>query len=105
MTQRNLAFITGHVRGSETLAGTVLDQVERFVELGRRNIVVMVDTFPDLEDATIDALHRLAHRAAELKANVKFAALNERTVTALRRRPTTASLHIIERVDQIPGAA
>lgn len=105
MTQRNLAFITGQVQGSEPLGERLLAQVECFVELGRRNIVVVIDTFPELDEPTIEALSGLVRRAWELDADLRCVALNESTRNALRKRPIMDSLQIIERVDQIPGAA
>jgi len=105
MTQRNLAFITGQKQGSEPLGERLLAQVECFVELGRRNIVVVIDTFPELDEPTIDALCGLVRRAWELDADLRCVALNESTRNALRTRPMMESLQIIERVDQIPGAA
>ena len=105
MTQRNLAFITGQVQDSKPLEERLLAQVECFVELGRRNIVVVVDTFPELDEATIDALCGLVRRAWELEADLRCVALSERARKALRTRPMMDSLPIIERVDEIPGAA
>lgn len=105
MAQRNLAFITGHGQPSEQLDAVLIAQVERFVALGRRNIVIVMDTFPNIEDATIGALQKLLHRASELEAQLTCVALDERTVTALRTWPVLESLKIIQRVDQIPGAA
>ncbi|MHB8146686.1 MAG: hypothetical protein ACYDGM_05400 [Vulcanimicrobiaceae bacterium] len=105
MAQRNLAFITGHAPGGKTLEAGLIAQVEHFVGMGRRNIVVVMDTFPNVEEATIAALLRLLHRASELEAQLTCVALDERTVTALRTRPMLESLRIIRNVDQIPGAA
>ncbi len=105
MTQHNLAFITGHARGSESLDAVLLAQVERYVAAGRRNIVIVMDTFPNLEEATIAALHGLLRRASELEARITFVALEDRIVTALRAVPLADSLRIIRRVDELPGAA
>ena len=105
MTQHNLAFITGHARGSESLDAVLLAQVERYVAAGRRNIVIVMDTFPNLEEATIAALHGLLRRASELEARITFVALEDRIVTALRAVPLADSLTIIRRVDELPGAA
>ena len=68
MTQHNLAFITGHASGSEPLDAVLLAQVERFVAGGRKNIVIVMDTFPNLEEATIAALQGLLARRSELQA-------------------------------------
>ncbi|HTU71191.1 MAG TPA: hypothetical protein VMF11_12850 [Candidatus Baltobacteraceae bacterium] len=105
MTQHNLAFITGHARGSEPLEAVLLSQIERFVALGRRNIVIVMDTFPNLEEATIAALQGLLRRASELEARVTCVALEERIQTALRAIPLAQALTIISRVDELPGAA
>ena len=105
MAQRNLAFITGHAPGHQTLEAGLIAQVERFVSLGRRNVVVVMDTFPSIEETTMSALGRLLHRAAELEVQLTCVALDERTVTAIRTRPMLESLRIIRHVDQIPGAA
>jgi hypothetical protein len=102
MTQHNLAFITGHARGSEPLDAVLLAQVERFAAAGRKNIVVVMDTFPNLEEATIAALQR---RASELEARVTCVALEERVANALRSIACAESLKIISRVDELPGAA
>jgi hypothetical protein len=105
MTQHNLAFITGHARGSEPLDAALLRQVERYVAVGRRNIVVVMDTFPNLEEATIAALRGLLRRASELEARVTCVALEDRIVSALRSVDMDDSLTIIRRVDELPGAA
>lgn len=105
MAQRNLAFITGQAPGHPTLEAGLIAQIERFATMGRRNIVVVMDTFPALEESTITALHRLVRRATELEVQLSCVALDERTVTAIRTRPSFESLRIIQRVDQIPGAA
>jgi len=105
MTQHNLAFITGHARGSEPLDAVLLAQVERFAAVGRKNIVVVMDTFPNLEEATIAALQGLLRRASELEARVTCVALEERVANALRSIACAESLKIISRVDELPGAA
>jgi hypothetical protein len=105
MTQHNLAFVTGHARGNEPLDAVLVAQVERYVAAGRRNIVVVMDTFPNLEEATIAALQGLLRRASELQARVTCVALEDRIVTALRAAPLADSLNIIRRVDELPGAA
>jgi hypothetical protein len=105
MTQHNLAFITGHARGSEPLDAALLAQVERFAAAGRKNIVVVMDTFPNLEEATIAALQGLLRRASELEARVTCVALEERVANALRSIACAESLKIISRVDELPGAA
>ncbi len=105
MTQHNLAFITGHARGSEPLDAVLLAQVERFAASGRKNIVVVMDTFPNLEEATIAALQGLLRRASELDARVTCVALEERVATMLRSITFSHSLNIISRVDELPGAA
>ena len=105
MTQHNLAFITGHARGSEPLDAVLLAQVERYVAAGRRNIVIVMDTFPNLEEATIAALQGLLRRASELQARVTCVALEDHIVTALRAAPLADSMNIIRRVDELPGAA
>ncbi len=105
MAQQNLAFITGHTRGGDTLESALLSQLESFVELGRKNLVVVMDTFPNLEDATIAALQRLLRRASELGARISCVALEDRVVTALRSIEQQQTLRIIRRVDEIPGAA
>ncbi len=105
MAQRNLAFITGHAPGHQSLEAGLIAQVERFVSLGRRNVVVVMDTFPAVGETTIGALHGLLHRAAELEVQLTCVALDERTVTAIRALPMLESLRIIRHVDQIPGAA
>jgi len=105
MTQHNLAFITGHASGSEPLDAALLSQVERFVAGGRKNIVVVMDTFPNLEEATIAALQGLLRRASELQARVTCVALEDRVMSALRAVPLGDTLNIIRRVDELPGAA
>jgi|ERR1700678_1260997 hypothetical protein len=105
MTQHNLAFITGHARGSEPLDAVLLAQVERFAAAGRKNIVVVMDTFPNLEEATIAALQGLLRRASELEARVTCVALEERVANALRSIACAESLKIISRVEELPGAA
>jgi len=95
MTQHNLAFITGHASGSEPLDAVLLAQVERFVASGRRNIVIVMDTFPNLEEASI----------AELHARVTCVALEDRVHLALCAFPLADTLNIIRRVDELPGAA
>ncbi len=105
MTQHNLAFITGHARGSESLDAVLLAQVERFTAAGRKNIVVVMDTFPNLEEATIAALQGLLRRASELEARVTCVALEERVATTLRSIACAESLKIISRVDELPGVA
>jgi hypothetical protein len=105
MTQHNLAFITGHASGSEPLDAVLLAQVERFVAGGRKNIVIVMDTFPNLEEATIAALQGLLRRASELHARVTCVALEDRVMSNLRAIPLADSLNIIRRVDELPGAA
>lgn len=105
MTQHNLAFITGHASGGRALDAHLLAQVERYVAIGRKNIVVVMDTFPNLEEATIAALQGLLRRASELQARVTCVALEDRVIDALRAVPEARSLTIIRRVDELPGAA
>jgi hypothetical protein len=105
MTQHNLAFITGHASGSGSLDAYLLAQVERFAALGRKNIIVVMDTFPNLEEATIAALQGLLRRASELQAHVTCVALEDRVVAALRAAAHGESFAIIRRVDELPGAA
>ena len=105
MTQHNLAFITGHASGSEPLDAVLLAQVERFVASGRRNIVIVMDTFPNLEEASIAALQGLLRRASELHARVTCVALEDRVHLALCAFPLADTLNIIRRVDELPGAA
>jgi hypothetical protein len=105
MTQHNLAFVTGHVRESEPLEAALLSQVERFVSLGRRNIVIVMDTFPNLEEATIAALQGLLRRASELEACVTCVALEDRIISKLQSMAHASDLRIINRVDEIPGVA
>ncbi|HUA08466.1 MAG TPA: hypothetical protein VMA98_04270 [Candidatus Acidoferrales bacterium] len=105
MTQHNLAFITGHARESEPLDAALLSQVERYVAAGRRNIIVVMDTFPNLEEATIAALQGLLRRASELQARVTCVALEDRVHTAVRAFPLAGTVNIIRRVDELPGAA
>jgi hypothetical protein len=105
MTQHNLAFITGHARGSEPLDAVLLAQVERFAASGRKNIVVVMDTFPNLEEASIAALQGLLRRASELHARVTCVALEDRVHLALCAFPLADTLNIIRRVDELPGAA
>jgi len=105
MAQRNLAFVTGHARESESLETVLLAQVEHYVAAGRNNIVIVIDTFPNLEEATIAALQGLLCRASELQARVTCVALDDRIMAALRAVPLADSLRIIRRVDELPGAA
>jgi anti-anti-sigma regulatory factor len=105
MTQHNLAFISGHARGSESLDAVLLAQVERYVAAGRRNIVVVLDTFPNLDQATVAALLGMLCRASELQARVTCVALDDRVVTALRAVQLADWLRIIRRVDELPGVA
>ncbi len=105
MTQHNLAFVTGHARGSESLEAALVLQVERFVSVGRKNIVIVMDTFPNLEEATIAALLGLLRRASELEARVTCVALEDRVMSKLRALPLASALRIINRVDEIPGVA
>lgn len=105
MAQQNLAFITGHTRGGGPLEHALIDQMERFVQLGRKNVVVVMDTFPNLEEATMAALQRLLRRASELDARVTCVALEDRVVNLLRSCTSENEIRIIRRVDQIPGAA
>ena len=106
MAQHNLAFVTGgHASEGGTLDAHLLSQVERYVAVGRRHIVVVMDTFPNLEEATIAALQGLLRRASELNASVTCVALEDRVFSKLRGVPNADSLRIIRRVDQLPGAA
>ncbi|HTX56081.1 MAG TPA: hypothetical protein VMD47_03165 [Candidatus Acidoferrales bacterium] len=105
MTQHNLAFITGHARGSEPLDAVLLSQVERYVAIGRKNIVIVMDTFPNLEEATIAALQGLLRRASELQARVTCVALEDHVHSTLRTLPLPETLKVIRRVDELPGAA
>jgi hypothetical protein len=105
MSQHNLAFITGHASGSSSLDAYLLAQVDRYAAAGRKNLVVVMDTFPNLEEATIAALHGLLRRASELHARVTCVALEDRVVSALRAVPNADALTIIRRVDELPGAA
>jgi len=105
MTQQNLAFITGHVRGSEPLDTVLLAQAERYVAIGRRNLVIVMDTFPNLEEATIAALQGLLRRASELQARVTCVAMEDRIVATLRALPLDQTINIIRHVHELPGAA
>ncbi len=105
MTQRNLAFVTGHARGSEPFETMLLAQVEHYVAAGRMHIVIVMDTFPALDSATIGALRRLLRRASELRARVTCVALEDRLASALRAASLADSLTIIRRVDELGGAA
>ena len=105
MAQQNLAFITGHARGGGPLETSLIVELERFVQLGRKNVVIVLDTFPDLEEATIAALQRLLRRASELEARVTCVAMEEHVANRLRRVQEEHSVRVIRRVDQIPGAA
>ena len=104
MAQQNLAFITGHTRGGGQLESALIDQIERYVQLGRKNVVVVMDTFPNLEEAAM-ALQRLLQRASELDARVTCVALEDRMVSSLRSLFSDEEMRIISRVDEIPGAA
>jgi len=101
MTQPNVAFITGHAQSGEQLEAALLDQAERFVRLGRRNLVLMMDTLQQHEHAAVSAIARLLERANELQAELTCVALDERAAAPLRAHPRLASLRVIQRVDQI----
>lgn len=105
MAQANLAFITGHSRGERALDASLALEVERYVELGRKNVVIVMDTFPDLGEGTIAALLGVLRRASELGARVSCVAMDERIVSALRPIARQHEFAVIQRVDQIPGAA
>jgi len=105
MTQQNLAFIMGSTRGDAPFEAVLRSQVEHFVSLGRRHLIVVIDTFPDLEAASITALRGVLLRAAELDARVTCVALDERTSKRLREMPFASELTIVRRVDELPGAA
>jgi hypothetical protein len=105
MTQPSVAFITGGAVPGERLEAALLEQAERFVLLGRRNLVVIADTFRDLERVAIPAITSLLRRAAELNAELTCVAHDERVVALLRAQPTLNSMRIIQRVDQIRTAA
>lgn len=101
MTQPNVAFITGHSLERERLEAALLEEAERFVREGRRNLVLVMDTFLNHGDAAVHAIEGLVHRVAELKAELTCVALDRRAETMLRAHPPLASLRVIERVDQI----
>lgn len=105
MAQANLAFITGHSRGERALDASLALEVERYVELGRKNVVIVMDTFPDLGEGTIAALLGVLRRASELGARVSCVAMDERIVSVLRPIARQHEFAVIQRVDQIPGAA
>ena len=105
MAQQNLAFITGHSRGGGPLETALIVQMECFVQLGRKNIVIVMDTFPNLEEATMAALQRLLRRASELGVRVSCVAMEDRVASFLRPMQEQHALRVIRRVDQIPGAA
>jgi hypothetical protein len=105
MTQHNLAFITGHAYASEPLDTILLAQAERYVAAGRRNLVIVMDTFPSFDPVTLGALQRLLRRASELRARVTCVALDDRVMSALRAIPLADSLNIIRRVEELPGVA
>jgi len=105
MTQPNVAFITGHAHPGEQLEDALLEQAERFVRLGRRNLVVVMDTFLDPERTGIPAIATLATRARELQADLTFVSLDDRVVAMMRSHPTLESMRFIQRVDQIRAVA
>jgi hypothetical protein len=105
MTQRNVAFITGQTPQGEALEATLLEQAERFVRQGRRNLVLVLDTFLDLEHVSMSAIACLAYRVEELQAELTCVALNERAIATMRTHPTLRSMRIIQRVDQIRAVA
>jgi len=105
MAQQNLAFITGHGRGGGPLESTLTVQMERFARLGRKNIVIVMDTFPSLEEATMAALQSLLRRASDLGVRVSCVAMEERVASFLRPMQEQHDLRVIRHVDQIPGAA
>jgi anti-anti-sigma regulatory factor len=105
MTQHNLAFITGHGYATEPLDAILLTQAERYVAAGRRNLVIVMDTFPSFDPATLGALQKLLRRASELRAQVTCVALDDHVMSALRGVPLAESLRIIRRVDELPGVA
>jgi hypothetical protein len=104
MTERNLAFITGTARG-ESFEAEWLPQIESFVRLGRKNIVVVLDTFPTLDRAAMAALQRLQRRTSELGAALTCVALDERVFSALRDSPLAQTVRIIRHVEEIPSIA
>jgi hypothetical protein len=105
MAQQNLAFIMGHTRGGGGLEAALIAQIERYAQLGRKNVVVVMDTFPSLEGKTMAALQQLLRRASELGARVTCVAVDDRVVSILRSALCEDDVRIIRRVDQIPGAA
>jgi hypothetical protein len=100
-TQPNVAFIVGHSLLGERLEAALLEEAERFIGQGRRNLVLIVDTFLSYGEAAVAAIASLLHRAAELQAELTCVALDERAVAVLRAHPQLASLRVIRRVDQI----
>jgi anti-anti-sigma regulatory factor len=103
MTQRTLAFITGHTGGCDELEAALLAQVESFARIGRKNIVVVLDTFPTLDRAAMAALQGLQRRASELGGECTCVAMDEQVFDAFRRSPIAQTMRIIRRVEQIPA--
>jgi hypothetical protein len=104
MTQPNVAFITGHTYQGEALEASLLDQAERCVRLGRRNLVLVMDTFLNLDEAVL-AIASLVHRCAELRAELTCVALDDRVIAMIRTHPALESMRVIQRVDQIKAVA
>jgi anti-anti-sigma regulatory factor len=105
MTLRTLAFITAHTAGSDRLEVALLAQVESFARIGRKNIVVVLDTFPTLDKSVIAALQRLQRRTSELGGECTCVALDERVFDTFRSLPIAQTMRVIRRVDQIPTHA
>lgn len=104
MTQPNVAFIACRAPRGQSLEAVLLEQAERFVRLGRRNVFLIVDAL-DLEGAVVSAMARLAYRVAELNASLTCVVLNDRAMASIRAHPALESLRLIQRVDQIRDVA
>jgi hypothetical protein len=104
MTQHNVAFLTGHAYHGESAQAALLEEAERFVRMGRRNLVLLVD--PSIVDrSAIPALARLVSRVAELGAELTCVALDERVIALIRTHHALDSMRVIQRVDQIKAVA
>lgn len=79
------------------------EQFQRLTELGRTNIVVMLDTMPVPNVDTIALLVEFRERVMAQGGQCTFVALHNTTIAALQKLAPIAALRIIERIVDLPA--
>jgi hypothetical protein len=100
---RNVGFITCSPRDAGSWCSQLNDQFQRLFEVGRTNIVVMLDTLPAPDAQTVAFLVEFREAVLNAGADCTFVALHSDTIAALRAFASVGTLPIIQRIEDIPA--